>query len=65
MLEKIKQDICLIEEVGVAKMETFNKERIKWKQVNIWATIQKVWSASFKNAHAAISSKVLEIKEDR
>ena len=29
MLEKIKQDICLIEEVGVTKMETFIQERIK------------------------------------
>ena len=28
MLEKIKQDICLIEEFVVAKMETFIKKRI-------------------------------------
>ena len=52
MLEKIKQDICFIEEVGVAKMETFIQERIKTEQANIWATMQKVglqsWSASLK-----------------
>ena len=35
MLEKIKQDICLIEEAGVAKMEIFIQERIKMEQVNI------------------------------
>ena len=50
MLEKIKLGVCLIEEVGVTKMETFIQERIKTKQVNIWATMQKVrlqtWSAS-------------------
>ena len=52
MLEKIKQNICLIEEAGVTKMETFIQERIKTEQGNIWATMQKVWlqswSASFK-----------------
>ena len=70
MLEKIKQNICLIEAVGVAKMETFIQERIKMEQVNIWAPMQKVllqtWSASLQNAHVAISNKVLELrKEDR
>ena len=52
MLEKIKQGICLIDEVGVTKMETFIQERIKTEQVNIWATMQKVrlqtWPASLK-----------------
>ena len=52
MLETIKHDICLIEEVGVAKMEIFIQERIKTEQVTIWATMQKVrlqtWSASLK-----------------
>ena len=43
MLEKIKQDIWLIEEVRVAKMESFFQESIKMEQVNIWATAQKVW----------------------
>ena len=43
MLEKIKQDICLIEEVGVAKMETFVQERIKTEQANMLAAMQKVW----------------------
>ena len=69
MLEKIKQDICLIEEVGVAKMETFIEERIKIEQINIWATMQKVWlqnwSASLKNVHVTISNKVLDLKEDK
>ena len=52
MLETIKQDICLIEEVGVAVLEIFIQERIKTEQVNIWATMQKVrlqtWSTSLK-----------------
>ena len=52
MLEKIKQDICVIVEIGVAKIETFIQERIKSEQANIWATMQKVWlqtwSASLK-----------------
>ena len=69
MLEKIKQYICLIEDVGVAKMESFIQEHIKTEQVNIWATMQKVllqtWSASLQNAHVAISNKVLKLKEDR
>ena len=71
MLEKIQQDkdICLIEEVGVAKMETFIQESIKTEQANICAMVRKVWlqtwSASLKNAHVAISNKVLELKEDR
>ena len=50
-------------------METFIQERIKTKQVNILATIQKfrlqTWSASLQIAHVAISNKVLELKEDR
>ena len=65
MLETIKQNICLIEEVGVAKMEIFIQERIKTEQMNIWATMQKVrpqtWSASLKNVHVAISNNVLEL----
>ena len=52
MLEPIKQDIWLIEEVGFAKMEIFIQERIKMEQTYIWATMQKVWlqtwSASLK-----------------
>ena len=59
MLEKIKQDICLLEEVGVAKQETFIQERLKTEQVNIWTTIQKVglqtWSSSC-NVQVAISN---------
>ena len=42
MLETIKQDICLIEEVGVAKMEISIQERIKTERVNIWTTMQTV-----------------------
>ena len=42
MLETIKQDICLIKEVGVAKMEISIQERIKTERVNIWATMQTV-----------------------
>ena len=65
MLEKNKHDICLIEEVGVAKMEIFIQERIDTEQMNIWATMQKVrlqtWSASLKNVHVAISNNVLEL----
>ena len=65
MLEKIKQDICLFEEVGVAKMEIFIQEHIKTEQVNIWATMQKVrlqtWSVSLENVHVAISNNVLEL----
>ena len=65
MLETIKQDICLIEEVGVAKMEIFIQERIKTEQMNIWATMQKVRlqtrSASLKKVHVAISNNVLEL----
>ena len=61
--------LCLIEEVGVTKMETFIQERMQTVQVNIWAIMQKVglqtWSASLKNVHVAISNKVLELKEDR
>ena len=68
MLEKIKQDICFIEEVGVAKMETFIQEHIKTEQANIWATMQKVWlqtwSASLKCTCSNIN-EVLELKEDR
>ena len=43
MLETIKQDIWLIEEVGVAKIEIFIQERIKMEQTYIWATMQKAW----------------------
>ena len=42
MLEITNQDICLVEEVGVAKMEIFIQERIKKEQGNIWATMQMV-----------------------
>ena len=65
ILETVKQNICLIEEVGVAKMKTFIQERIKTEQVNSWATMQKVrlqtWSASFKYVHVAISNNILEL----
>ena len=50
--DKVKQDICCIEEVGVAKMDIYLQERIKTEQENIWALMQKVqlytWSASLK-----------------
>ena len=69
MLEKIEQNTCLIEEVRVRKMETFIQESIKMAQVKSLATLQKVrlqtLSASLKNIHVVISSKVLELKEDR
>ena len=42
MLEITNQDICLVEEVGVAKMEIFIQERIKTEQGNISATMQMV-----------------------
>ena len=52
MPEKIKQDICRIEDVWVAKMETFIQERIKTEQENGWAPMQKfqleTWSAFLK-----------------
>ena len=58
MLEKIKQDIYFIEEVGVAKMETFIQERIKTEQANIWATMQKVWLQTWSaSLNVAISIK--------
>ena len=40
--DKIKQDICRIEEVGVANMSTYLQARIKTEQENIWANMQKV-----------------------
>ena len=68
MPEKIKQGICLIEEVEVATRETFVQKRIKTEHVNIWATMQNVqlqpWSASLNNVHVAISNKVIELKEE-
>ena len=68
MLEKIKQDICLIEEVGVAKMENFIQERIKMESEYLGNNAKG--SASnlvclFKNAYETISNNVLELKEDR
>ena len=42
MLEITNQDICLVEEVGVAKIEIFIQERIKTEHGNIWATMQMV-----------------------
>ena len=64
--DKIKQGICLIEEVGVATRETFIQERIKTEHVNIWAPMQNVqlqtWSTSINNVHVAISNKVLKLK---
>ena len=66
--EKIKQGICLIEEVGVATRETFIQERIKTEHVNIWAPMQNVqlqtYSAPLNNVHVAISNKVSELKEE-
>ena len=64
ILEKIKQDICLIEEVVVAKMVTFIQEHTKMEQVNIWAAMQEVqlqtWYASLKN-DVTISNNLFEL----
>ena len=52
MLEKIKHNIRLIEEVGVAKMKPFIQERIRKEQMNIWEPMHmfqlQTWSASLK-----------------
>ena len=68
ILEKLKQDICLIEEVGVAKMENFIQERIKTEQVNIWATIKKGLASNlvclFKTCTCSNIKQSFKTKED-
>ena len=54
-----------VEEVGVAKQETFIQERLKTEQVNNWTTIQKVWLQTWSsscNVQVAISFKIKTTK---
>ena len=65
MLEITNQDICLVEEVGVAKMEIFIQQTYQngtgeHLGNNANGSAAKL-GASLKNVHIALSNNVLEL----
>ena len=69
MPEKIKNDLCSQNVIGQTLFDTFVKERIQSRKINIWDTMKKrklcTWKSNAKKVKVSTKEKVIELQEDR
>jgi len=69
MSEKVKNDLCQQSDIGRVLFETFVKDRIQSKKVNLWSPMKKrkllTWKDSGKVLKVSGMDKVIELQEDR